>query len=118
MFIANDSTNKTEWGSEYGGSMVLLSQKTEFQKPKLGMKVYYEPYDKYNLKVVQIDENKQILLDEIGTQTYIYNCGIDCYTYDVYFKYKDTYFLLRKDIAGGGLKQSFDQTLSTFKFVD
>lgn len=118
LFIASDSTNKTEWGSEYGGSMVLLSQNTEFQKPKVGAKVSYEPYDRYNLKVVQIDKNKQILLDGIEAQTYTYICGIDCYTYDVYFKYKERYFLFRKDIAGGGLKQSFDLTLSTFKFLN
>lgn len=65
-----------------------------------------------------ITESKEITLDGASAHSYIIDCGNDCFFHEVQFKSKGIYFALRKNIAGGGLEQDFQEILSSLKFTN
>ncbi|MBI2465370.1 hypothetical protein HYV64_04475 [Candidatus Shapirobacteria bacterium] len=127
MYIQKQTTNETRWKSDYVpgsyifNAMILRSKITPFIKLEVGTTIYRYHQGEDSKEVFTeiingFDENKKITLGEKEAQSYIYNCGPDCYYHAVYFYHGNLYYELVKYIAGGGSEAEFQKILSTFRF--
>lgn len=119
MKITIDSSSETSWSGKYvdqdiPNQMMLKQQSSPFSPISIGGKVSYREYE---VEVMSIDENEQIKLGDKIADSYIINCGVHCYYHIIRFQQNNIYYELTRDIAGGGLENSFQEILSTFEFT-
>lgn len=119
MKITIDSSSETSWSDKYvdqdiPNQMMLKQQLSPFSPISIGGKVSFREYE---VEVMSIDENEQIKLGDKIADSYIINCGVHCYYHIIRFQQNNIYYELTRDIAGGGLENSFQEILSTFEFT-
>jgi|GEM_PF-2630767 len=71
-----------------------------------------------SIEVMKIDENKDVIFGQKPAKFITFSCGVDCYYHVVAFSTPTASHQLIFGGAGGGLRRTFDQILSTFEFVE
>jgi len=117
FYIADNKNEIIEWRSTFGDFfMVLKSSNKPLTDPEIDQEFTLSNNNK--IKVLYINENKQIEIDGKTVQWFSFGCLADCNFHMASFNVNDKYYQLIFDVAGGGLSDTFNKILQTLTFTN
>jgi len=116
LYIDEQNENVKVWRSNFGDFYMSLKTNNQPQETPQINRDFTLGLNNHSIKVSYINEEEQIEVDGKTIQRLTFGCLFDCEYQMVSFSVDGQYYQLIFDVAGGGLKNTFDQIIKTIKF--